>query len=201
MSLIAAQTKVQADSAFPRDGIVMTSHFNTQLDLLNPVGGTDWQSLATDINTAFKTVLGNFAGYEFSTKLYDLDDAKPRPVQAQATLNTGAAGTAGTPREVALCLSFYAERNLPRQRGRIYVPSFLAGGAIGVRPSATQQTRLLDLADALSGIGGSNVDWCVFSRTDNVHRKVTQAYVDDEWDTVRSRGLRPTSRASRAQSG
>lgn len=201
MSLVSAQVSVAADSVLPRDLMVNTLHFNTQFDLLQPEAGTDWQSLANDLADIWKNTLSIGTTREVKVRLYDLDNPKPRPVKAEATRNSGLAPLTTVPREVALALSFYSERNLPRQRGRLFIPAFLVSGSPGLRPTTADMNTLLNLADALSGLGGSNVDWSVYSRLDDVHRKVSMAWVDNEWDTVRSRGLRATTRVSRAQGG
>lgn len=202
MTLVSGLVSVAADSVLPADRLVNTVHFNTGFDLLNPVGGTDFNTLATDLAALWATNLWpTGAAREVDVKLYDLDDAKPRPVRAHHVNNVGAAPASVINRELSLCLSFYADRNLPRQRGRLYIPAVVFAPAGAVRPPQQWADRLLNLADALSGLGGSNVDWCVYSRTDNVHRKVTHAWVDNEWDTVRSRGLKSDTRWQRDVSG
>jgi hypothetical protein len=40
----------------------------------------------------------------------------------------------------------------------------------------------------------SGVAWVVWSRKDQVARPVTNYWCDDEWDTVRSRGLKAVTR-------
>jgi hypothetical protein len=62
-------------------------------------------------------------------------------------------------------------------------------------------TLALNYADALSALGGIDVDWVVHSPTHDTNTKVKEAWVDDEWDTQRRRGQRATKRITRAQSG
>jgi hypothetical protein len=194
MSLVIAQVSMAADSTLARDAIVNTLHFNDKSTL--GFAPTDWQNLANDLAAIYDGGVFSTGSHQIQVRLYDMDDAKPRPIKAQATKNTGLAPQTGSPREVALCLSFYADRNLPRRRGRIYIPAF-AMGAPGLRPTSTNRTKLLDLAASLAGLGGIDVEWCVYSRLDNVHYPISDAWVDDEWDTVRSRGLRATLRDTR----
>jgi hypothetical protein len=105
------------------------------------------------------------------------------------------------PREVALCLSFRGAENVPRQRGRIFCGPV---NAQTERPADAIRTICLSLATGLANIGGTNVDWCVFSRASvgptgglaDAFHPVKQAWVDDEWDTQRSRGLRATTRST-----
>jgi len=68
-------------------------------------------------------------------------------------------------------------------------------------PSATVMAAALQLATALSGVGGVDVDWVVHSHANDASYTVTNAWVDDEWDTQRRRGMRPTTRQLAAVSG
>jgi hypothetical protein len=40
----------------------------------------------------------------------------------------------------------------------------------------------------------TNWDWVLRSPTDKAFKPITDVWVDDEWDTMRSRGLRATQR-------
>jgi hypothetical protein len=63
-----------------------------------------------------------------------------------------------------------------------------------VRPTGQQMNRVAEWAVPLQDLGGVDVDWVVFSRTDGQARPVTNFWVDNEWDTVRARGLRSDTR-------
>ena len=52
------------------------------------------------------------------------------------------------------------------------------------------------LANALEAIGSEHGPWIVWSPTNDEAVHVTNAFVDDEWDTVRKRGLKPTARST-----
>jgi hypothetical protein len=201
MALIEAQVAVALDSTLPRDRIISVLHFNAHD--IDPVAGIDYNQLATDLDAIWRSNWGRPAGtQEQQVTLYDLDDPKPRAPRAQVVTSKGAAPNSNLPREVALCLSFYSERNLPRNRGRIYLSPAARGlSSLGARPSATNMSDALAMADAFSGLGGVNIDWCVRSVMDNQFKKVTHAFVDDEWDTVRKRGLRKTTRQEHDVSG
>jgi hypothetical protein len=54
------------------------------------------------------------------------------------------------------------------------------------------------VGDALGALGGVDVDWSVHSPTAGTTEKVEHYWCDDEWDTVRSRGLRATTRQQAA---
>lgn len=159
---------------------------------------TDWGQLATDAAELWAT----YRSYPNSINLctvtaYDMADAKPR--EPKATETHAIAGIAETgPREVALCLSYYADRNLPRKRGRMY---------IGPWPQADCSQRPLSmsllgqLASGISGLGGANIQWVQHSQTDGSFNTVTDWWVDNEWDTMRSRGLRAQNRLAGTVSG
>lgn len=198
MGLLIAQISTAYDSVLARDRMVNVLWFDDNIDSL--ITGPDFDGLAEDLANAYDVRLGSTN--EISVKIYAADDPKPRPVKGQATINTGQATSYAGPREVALCLSFYAGRNLPSKRGRIYVPMPVgAQGPHGVRPTQAQMDSVLGLATAFSALGGPNIDWVQHSEKLQNHDKVTHAWVDDEWDTVRSRGLRATTRRQTDVSG
>lgn len=173
-------------STLPRDRMVITPHFDDAGALTDP------QSLCDDLADALDVWAG--ASGELRISAYDAQGTVPVFPQGEVVRRPGTFFSMATPRELAICLSFYSERNLPRQRGRLYIPSLFAGGGLALRPSAVQQAKLGDLAGIFQGLGGTDVDWCVFSKTTNTARPVTNWWVDDEWDIVRSRGLRATGR-------
>jgi hypothetical protein len=86
-----------------------------------------------------------------------------------------------------------------RQRGRIFCGPFATG--VAERPDAALRAQLIALAQGLANLGGVNVDWVVFSPTATLAAggdvktfSVQEAWVDDEWDTMRSRGRAATTR-------
>lgn len=204
MPLIRAQVAFNADSALPRDSLVNVVYF----DRVDVPGGpaVDWQALADDISRVFQTGWSG-ATCEVIAKLYDMGDAHPRPVKATSIKGSGLHPASPMPREISLCLSFYAGRNLPRQRGRIYLPCAvgIGSGSLAARPSTVVLNKALALAttsnQSLPDIGGVDVKHVVYSPTDATARQVTNYYVDDEWDTQRRRGLRATTRVVAAREG
>lgn len=196
MAKIRCQIQIQRAGDLPRDFVTNTCFFNVT-EVPGIWGPADYQALAVDAMNAwhdFRVYPSNTA--VISAKVYEMQDPEPREVRgyaARAVSNVGA--SAEGPREVALCLSFYSERNIPRRRGRLYIGPW-ASNFMTMRPSANVRQEAADLAAALQGIGGVDVDWQVYSRADNAYRKVTNWWVDDEWDTQRSRGLRATTRES-----
>lgn len=176
------------DSALPRDRIVMTPHFDDGGALTNP------QNLCNDLLAALQTWT-NSTG-EVAVRAYDAQGSKPVFPQGEAIANAGLFMSPNVPRELAVCLSFYSQRNLPRQRGRLYMPLPLIGTALSARPNVGHFGKGSSLAAKFQALGGADVDWCVYSRVDNVARPVTHWWMDDEWDVQRSRGLRGTTRTT-----
>jgi hypothetical protein len=139
-----------------------------------------------------------------TVKVY-LEDFAPPP---HFPLGTAILNGAGTPlpstssREQALCLSYYQTHNVPRYRGRLYVPyPWIAkasnSSGPGARPSTLERTTTLALGTAFKNLASSNaIQWGFASRADRSFRAITNYYVDDEWDVIRKRGLKATTRST-----
>lgn len=160
-----------------------------------PFGDPDIQGLCDDAAALFAT----FRSYpnninEVRVKAYDMDDAKPRPIRGNS-LHAIAGVVDPAPREVCLCLSFFSQRNLPRRRGRLYIGPY-AQNVMVLQPAAPQQNDLGVLAQGLADLGGVDIDWVVHSVVDNTYNSVSDWWVDNEWDTQRSRGLEADQRIS-----
>lgn len=186
------QTSVGGDSPDQRDRFVITPHINDQ-DVVTTPGElcTDWAAALDD------WMIG--ATRQIEVTAYDAQGSVPVFPAGHAIVNEGAFPPSQAPREVAVCLSFYAERNLPRQRGRLYIPAGWMQSAFSIetaRPTTPMMTKVGDLAQLLADLGGTGNDWSVYSRVDDEARAVSNWYVDNEWDTIRSRGLRPTERVA-----
>ncbi len=193
MSKIRVQVITRTAGALAVDHVVNTVHFDDFN--VDPTGGTNWQAFADDVRDAFTGRFGTPAGWGVETKVYNMADAKPRPIKAVGAFQMGNGTGGSAPREVALCLSYFSERNLPRFRGRLYIGPWRAD-FMAERPTVGMRDALANLAAALGGIGGPDVDWGLWSPTRNAFSKITAGWVDDEWDTVRSRGLRATTRTT-----
>lgn len=189
MAIMRAQCSFQYDTAFVRDAMVITPHF----DVKNPA--PDWQTLANDLRTALAS-WSVTSGGELKVKVYDAQAPVPSFPKAEAVARAGTIGNSNYPRELAVCLSYYAERNAPRLRGRLYTPIPVTGASAtaGIRPVVAQRQKAADLVPIFTNLGGIDVDWGVWSRITSTFRKATNWYVDDEWDVMRSRGLRATTR-------
>lgn len=157
-------------------------------------------NLFNDLGAIMATKGSLYAGCSsYELRMYDMEDAPGPPEKIKTGAMTQV--TLQSPREVALCLSFRGALNVPRQRGRIFLGPL---NATSERPAVATRNLVLQFATDLANLGGTDVDWCVYSPTsrlegaslgDSFH-PVKHAWVDDEWDTVRSRGLRATTRTT-----
>jgi len=188
MPIWRIQTEISVDTTLPRDVMQINPVFNDHGLTTDPDG------LCNDLAEAISQWTVPGGGYQVRCTAYDVEGTPPVFPAGTSTFWEGVSGGSNEPREVALCLSFYSERNLPRQRGRLYVPATILGVSTSGRPSTAAMTKVSTLVPILTGLGGADVDWSVWSQTDQVARPVTNWFVDNEWDTIRSRGLRPTER-------
>lgn len=182
------QCALQADSLFPADACIITPHFHDAGPTSDPA------TLANDLATALQTYWG--ATKQLTVKAYDAEGTPPVYPAATVVKNPGLAGSTDCVREAAVCLSFRGSVNRPSMRGRLYLPSFTLGTAStnAPRPSSAMRTKVGQLVPILTGLGGVDVDWVVWSRKEQTAHPVQYWWVDDAWDIQRSRGLRPTVR-------
>lgn len=172
------------DSLLPRDVVTINPHYS----------GDNAQALADGLKAALLANAQVGATSPFRVKIYDAEKAPPSYPLAEAISGTGFK-TTSVPREVALCLSYYGTWNRPSFRGRLYIPATFVGGSLGLRPSGTQIANALSFFDTLK-LPLPGVYMGVWSRKMRSFAQATDAWVDDEWDTVRSRGLRGTTRTT-----
>lgn len=200
MPLLRSQIIRQAlQNDVPKDWTVNTVyHRNDSAGGLLPV---DYQNHANQLrdlfagkNTTSGSTFVDYATGLVTVKVYDMTDTEPRPVRATANNLTGLSyATTLGPRLLACCLSFYGTRNLPRQRGRIYVGPYTPSAS--ERPSSNQINRALDLGHGLFDIGGANVTHVVWSQTGQAQHDVTDYWVNDVWDVHRSRNPKESTRS------
>jgi|1186.fasta_scaffold111725_2 hypothetical protein len=191
----------RATGGVPRDDIVNSFYLDTETDPLT--WGTDEGGLlrdAVDLWRAGTLPLSSRASW-ISGKAYNMSDATPRaPVAEVSWLASEQSRDVPGPADVAVCLSYYAGRNLPRRRGRMYLGPWPKTHLFD-RPAGQLVTGLTALAEGLSGLGGPNVQWVQYSPTTGDFTNVTNYWIDDEWDTQRRRGLKPSARTVGTVSG
>lgn len=189
----------------PRNRVSNTFHMS------HVTGGlldADLQTITDDIVELWKVRYG-ISTYEISAKAYDTD-AVPNYPRAVSTINAGAPWLCAHPREVALVLSYAGNnRGNKSERGRIYLmPAIAAAAGGGVdqeRPNSGVQNWALDFYRvpnaSLPDLGGVDWKFGVYSKTYKTFTQTKQAWVNDEWDTQRRRGLRENTRVSVARDG
>jgi hypothetical protein len=131
-------------------------------------------------------------------RIYDLGDPPPRePTIVPSTAWIKPTGS-GLPAEVAIVLSFYGSRNLPRQRGRLFIGP-LDTGVLSQATNAVVRPAL-ESRDAIRR-GAVNVlnttqnlTWVVISPTAATATVIENGWIDDAFDTQRRRGVAPSSR-------
>jgi hypothetical protein len=204
--LVRAQIITRKAADLARDHVVNTIYLVNTNFFQDITDSTNWNNLATDLRNVFAQHRQHVpSGYGVETKLYAMEDptspGNPRPVRGQAGwLAYGQSGGEAGPRDVALCLSFRGERNIARQRGRIYIGPWTKQ-IMDERPPLGASAGLKLIAEGIGNVGGGNIDWVVrsgFPLPAGTNHAIKQAWIDNEWDTMRSRGLRATSRDTQA---
>jgi hypothetical protein len=182
--------------SLPKDTVVNVLHFQASTG----ANTAALNELAGEVATAFHSK-PQWSTRGVHVKMYDLGQTKPRQIVGESIIApTGIQANMGNG-DVALCLSFYAGRNLPRQRGRIYTGPFEPNDAGNYKPTTALMNNVLGLAGAFAAAGEDAFHWCVYSPTNAEAYAVTNAYVDDEWDTQRRRGHKPDLRVTAAVAG
>jgi len=135
-------------------------------------------------------------------KIYDLEDPEPRAPILEFEWNlTSAPSGSALPPEVALCLSFQAEKlsgqTQARRRNRLYIGPLdtTACGSDG-RPAPAFVTAMADAGQAVfDDAVGEDYDWAIFSTFAPTTGVIAaNGWVDNEFDTQRRRGRVSTAR-------
>jgi hypothetical protein len=178
------------DGVEPRDALQITPTFHHKL------ASPNLTSMANDLLNGWETFCQtNVRLVQMRCTIYDLQGTPPVYPAAQVERRTGAQIPATSNRDIAVCLSAYADNNRPRYRGRLYIPLCVTGLApTGANVSSTIRDKIGTLVPLFEGLGGADWDWGVYSRVDNAFRKYTNWWVDDQWDTQRRRGRRSGQR-------
>lgn len=215
MAHLFAQVVLPYFSNLPKDVAVNTFHFDTEgpnvLDDAEEVA----QRLEIFYNESGKSGVHGLYYYlspvikrtnnACTIKVFNMGDPKPRQPILQETFKLEAAtNTDGLPLEVAAVLSAQGDRvsgeTQRRRRGRIFLGP-LNAAAVTMGTSSTMPVLASSFIDALGASGqllataGSwNVRWNVYSRVNTDLVLITNGWVDNDFDTQRSRGPRATSR-------
>ena len=170
------------------------------------LGDPDLETMCSDIAELYQTRYGR-TDKEVMVKAYDTD-AKPNYPRATVVVNGGFPWAINAPPEVALCLSYAADnRGNKSERGRIYLqPQIgLAPGSLLLRPSDAQLDAALLWYTAPNAsfpdLGGVDWKFGVYSPTYKKFTQSTQAWVNDDWDIQRRRGMRESKRVAITREG
>lgn len=163
----------------------------------------DFQRLTDALSTLYHLqnatpLWGPFNGRGFQVKGYDLADAKPRPIKA-ITNYTPTVWASGTmlPRQIAIVLSYYGDRNLPSRRGHIYLGPWDMLDVNGDRVTGSTMARVVDLGKKLYQLdSGASNPWLhsVHSAKLGTTLPVAHYYCNDVYDTQRRRVPKETTR-------
>lgn len=215
--IVSSQVSFEDDSALPRDRSVNTFHF---FNTVNPGGlppsAADLDELDAAIVSFYKTAhtgsTNALQGFFSSTlsgvwtiKHYLLSQALPRSPIRVTTPAVIAPGGSAMPQEVALCLSYQAAKisgfNQRNRRGRIYFGPLAqtALGSTAARPNNNTDQLVPTLVAAGKFLVGhtwasAGWRWVVYSHKFQTQATITDGWVDNEFDTQRRRGYRPTTR-------
>lgn len=206
--IIRAQIIFHGHSALPEDRFVNSFAFHGVQGF-----GTDIQEehdeavrLLTNFytvnNGAGATIAQYMTGYaSVELRTYNLSSGPPRePIITDPIAGWPLAGAGAMPYEVSLVCSFESAQPGPRGRGRIYVGPLRTTALDEVathvpRPEILFQGAVREAAVAMAA-DNTILQWGVVSQVNGAFYPVTGGWVDNAWDTQRSRGLAPTARTT-----
>lgn len=157
-------------------------------------------------------------GDEMTITGYDFAAARPRPELGVMKFSYATGGGSMLPEEVALCISYYTDRNIKSHRGRSYIGplngSAMTGSSVPPsRPAPGFRTALTDAGTRMALAGppvalitatsDTFVDpevitttWALYSPKLGTWDDVHHGWVDDEWDGQRRRRVEATGRVT-----
>ena len=202
MSLVRSEVVLSKAGDLPRDFITNTVYHTFSAGFL--LGGPDWQSHADNVRDCYTGAAAGHssantgAACNIDVKVYNMSDAKPRPLQAISHhVGAGGADPSGEgPPQVCLCMSYFAGRNLKHERGRIFVGPMGTAQTNQRRPDNSTLAAVLELGHALWDVGGADVTWVLYRPTTNDTADITDIWVDNSWDIQRRRQLKSTNRVT-----
>lgn len=203
-----AQVIFQGVSGLSED--VYVNSFAFRNDGVGRSGGEVADAIVSRLTPFFNAqdqAAGSIAGFfntvtmkpQVRVKVYDLGKPEPRlPIERTFELQNMGAG-APLPQETAVCLSYYAGRPLPRNRGRVYLGPLsatalsLVNGTLQVNP-ALMTTLAVRATGLASTSPAANVSWHLVSHADRRGKLITGGWIDNAPDNQRRRGISPSTR-------
>jgi hypothetical protein len=191
-----------ASTDVPRDFAVNVVYHTIGDGLFDPA--VDYQNHANEMSQLFNgSATGSGSTFKFyshtqvTVKVYNMADAKPRPIRATSVAGSSTITAANhLPRVLAITLSYYATVNTPSKRGRIFIGPFNLTDEPSLGPSigSSDQGKIVDLGHGLFDIGGENVAHVVYSEKLATSAVVTDYWCNDVWDVMHSREQKEASR-------
>ena len=200
------QVTLRTADAIPANFI--TNQFALTGEVTSP---TDAAAVVTALGVFYEAmrldILGTgLAQNNHIVKLYDLPGLTPNYPFYEGTFNFASTfGTPSLPSEVALCLSFQGARVAgqfqARRRGRIFIGPIQTTVSSAGRPDSPSRTTIVDAAEGLYDdldLIASAGSWAVWSTVTATAIPLVDCWVDDAFDTQRSRGVAPSTRTTKS---
>lgn len=205
----AAQVILRGISGSPKDVYTNTFYFRNDSAIIGPEDvadqltanlqafyGTAPTTVATPVSIASR-MSGAIIADNPEVRVYDLGSPAPRyPIVNFMALDFTT--TSALPSEVAACLSYVAQSNQPRNRGRIYLGPLAANTSVVAdgRPQVDSAFRISALASAKRLMDISNMTWSLYSPTSGTMKPITGFWMDNAFDTQRRRGEESSGRVT-----
>nr|CRY97699.1 hypothetical protein [uncultured prokaryote] len=203
MTLLTAQIVLKTKDALPENFVTNTIHIDSHDLEITPGSAT---SAIADFYSAVRGGLGSsIATVGHEVKWYVTDQPRPNyPFETIAFVLSGPSGTTQQPAEVALCVSYQAQKEngvtQSSRRGRIYLGPLSTPVNEEGRPQTSFrqgvaeafQQLIFDIK-AISGPAGVD-DFVIYSPTNGTFASFDNGWIDNAFDTQRRRGLAPSSR-------
>lgn len=216
MSRVIAQIALDRKGGLPENVVTNTMHFEDDSGFGTDGGiETNAPGLLSRLETFYKSPFMQYSSAMNGTgriKLYNWDTPSPGRIPVVERAFTHPVGTTTMPSEVALTLSFRAApesgANPRRRRGRVYLGPFATGiMQAGVtpedaRPNTTVIQEMIAGARVMATGGPGAFRLAIYSPTarsfgasaDDSWVDANEIWIDNAFDTVRSRGARRTLR-------
>lgn len=206
------QAAIEVESGLSADTIVNT--WTVDGDGLGLTPEDDAEAIATRLTSFYSAlsvedILGSWATGDVTYFVYNIVPSSTvlgSPIGVISQTMSGAPSENSLPLEVAIVLSFAGPAliGVPAQRrkGRVFIGPIATtaldfGSGLGPRPSTATLESISDAFATLgTGLGTDELPLQIWSRVEGEVYPAVRWWVDNEVDTMRSRGLRATTRVS-----
>jgi hypothetical protein len=198
------QVSMPVNDTLPRNRMANVIHLQ---HVVGALADTDLEAMCADIAELWQTRYANTSN-EVQVKAYDVD-AVPNYPRADVVVNAGVAWAMAQPREICCCLSFAGiHKGNRRQRGRIYLEPGISSTTLSTGALRPPQAVLdwclqwyTEPNASLPDLGGVDWQFGIYSVTGKSFTQAQQAWVNDDWDVQRRRGLRESTRVQATREG